>query len=41
MARLPEADGEEPEYRPFKIYHLVGEDRRTNSADGQRQAMKR
>jgi hypothetical protein len=24
MARLPEADGEEPEYRPFKIYHLVG-----------------
>src|SRR5260370_12216260 len=30
---LSQADGEESEYRPVQIHHLLGKDRRTNAAD--------
>jgi len=40
-ARLPQTDGKASEYGPVQIHHLLGEDRRTNVADGQWQVMKR
>jgi len=41
IRHLPQADRKISEYGSVQIHHLLGEDQRTNTADGQWQVMKR